>query len=256
LKISLITVSFNSAKTIHRTLDSVVAQRYHELEYIIIDGKSKDDTLDIIKSYSDIISFCVSEPDKGIYDAMNKGVSLATGDVIGILNSDDFYLEDNVLAEVSSIFEKNPSVDAILGDVDFVKSSNLSSPFRSYKVGKFMPWMLYFGLMPPHPAVFVRKAVYERIGLYKLGYKIGADFDFLVRLILVNKAKYYISNKTWVRMRAGGVSTSGFKSNIISTQEMARSLRENSLFSSYVFLISRLPLKFFMQIFPRLFSLK
>ncbi|WP_036542820.1 glycosyltransferase family 2 protein [Nitrincola lacisaponensis] len=248
MKISLITVSFNSGETIRSTLDSIAAQNYPELEYILVDGGSKDDTLDIVRAYSDLVTECISEPDSGIYDAMNKGVLHATGEIVGILNSDDFYLHGEVLREVSALFASDPQLEVVLGDVDFVHEDNLNQPVRNYRTGNFKPWMFRFGLMPPHPAVFVRKSAYERVGLYKLGYKIAADFDFLVRLLLVDGAKYQIAHKTWVRMRTGGVSTSGLKSNILSTQEMKRSLIENGLFSSGMLLMFRLPYKVITQI--------
>lgn len=248
LKISLITVSRNSSATIKTTLDSIVAQAYPDLEYIIVDGASTDSTLDIVRSYPGLITHCLSEPDQGIYDAMNKGIELATGNVIGILNSDDFFLSDNVLQDVAGILADNPEIEVLLGDVDFVSGNDLSRPVRRYSAGSFKPWMFLFGFMPPHPAVFVRKSAYERIGLFKIDYKIAADFDLLTRLLLVDGAKYQIANKTWVRMRSGGASTSGFKSNMVSTREMKKSLQENGLFASRFALLCRLPFKLLMQV--------
>lgn len=247
MKISIITVAFNSAITIKSTLDSVARQHYSDIEYIIIDGGSKDETLNVVGSYSDIVAHCISESDQGIYDAMNKGVGIATGDVIGILNSDDFYLNDYVLNEVAVLFGADPQLEVVLGDVDFVNDDDLNHPVRCYPAGNFKPWMFLFGLMPPHPAVFVRKSAYERVGVYKVGYKIAADFDLLTRLLLVDRAKYQIVHKTWVRMRTGGASTSGLKSNMTSTKEMKRSLKENGFFGSMLMLTCRLPLKFLTQ---------
>lgn len=248
MKITLITVAYNSAATIRTTLDSVAAQGYSDLEYIIVDGVSKDTTLDAVGRYPDIVTQCISEPDQGIYDAMNKGVQRATGDIVGILNSDDFYLNDQALHEVAALFASDSGLEVVLGDVDFVNDDDLSRPVRCYRAGNFKPWMFRFGLMPPHPAVFVRKSAYERVGLYKLGYKIAADFDLLTRLLLVDGAKYKIAHKTWVRMRTGGASTSGLKSNMISTREMKRSLQENGLFASSLMLMCRLPFKLLTQV--------
>lgn len=248
MKISLITVSYNSAVTIQTTLGSVAAQAFPDLEYIIVDGGSKDATLDIVRSFPDLVTACVSEPDQGIYDAMNKGVERATGDVIAILNSDDFYLNDQVLHEVAELFAADPALEVVLGDVDFVNDDDLSHPVRRYRAGNFKPWMFRFGLMPPHPAVFVRKSAYERVGLYKLGYKIAADFDLLTRLLLVDGAKYQVAHRTWVRMRNGGASTSGLKSNMISTREMKRSLQENGLLGSSLMVMCRLPFKLLTQV--------
>lgn len=248
MKISLITVSYNSAQTIRDTFNSVAAQNYSELEYILVDGASKDATLSILNEYPELVSECISEPDQGIYDAMNKGVQRATGEVIGILNSDDFYLHEDVLQQAADLFAADPELEVVMGDVDYVGEANFSLPVRTYRAGNFKPWMFRFGLMPPHPAIFVRKSAYERVGLYKLGYKIAADFDFVTRLLLVDKAKYMVSNKTWVRMRIGGASTNGLKSNFVSTQEMKRSLRENGVYSNTLILLMRLPFKLLSQV--------
>lgn len=248
MKISLITVAFNSAATIKTTLDSVTAQTYPELEYIVVDGGSSDTTVQIVEQYPSLVAKLISEPDRGIYDAMNKGVRQATGEVVGILNSDDFFLHDSVLKEVEAVFTDNPSIDVILGDVDFVADKDLDKSVRTYRTGAFRPWMLRLGLMPPHPAVFVRKSAYDRVGLYKIDYKISADFDFLIRLLLVDRAKYKVMNKHWVRMRTGGASTSGLKSYIASTREMTQALRENGVFSNSLLVMLRLPIKFFRQV--------
>lgn len=248
LKISLITVSYNSAATIQKTLDSVAAQSFSDFEYIIVDAGSNDATLDIVYSYSKFVTECISEPDQGIYDAMNKGIKRATGDVIGILNSDDFYLNDQVFNQVAELFAADSELEVVMGDVDFVNNDVLNRPVRRYSAKNFKPWMFRFGLMPPHPAVFLRKSAYNRIGLYKLGYKIAADFDLLTRLLLIDGAKYKVANKVWVRMRMGGASTSSLKSNLISTQEMKRSLQENGLFASSLMLMCRLPFKLMTQL--------
>jgi glycosyltransferase involved in cell wall biosynthesis len=248
LKISVVTVSYNSAATIADTLRSVAAQTYTDIEHLIIDGQSSDKTMLEVDAHSHKNLTFSSEPDSGIYDAMNKGVQRATGDVIGILNSDDFYVHDNVLHEVATTFATDPTLDVVLGDVDFVKSSDLENPVRTYRASGFKTWMFRFGLMPPHPAVFVRKSAYERVGFYKMDYKIAADFDFLLRLLLIHGAKYQATGKHWVRMRTGGVSTSGWQNNVVITEELQRSLLQNNVFSSTPMLLLRLPVKFFRQI--------
>lgn len=249
MKISLITAAYNSAATIKATVESVGSQGYADLEYIVIDGGSSDNTVSVLREFSKVVSVIISEPDSGIYDAMNKGVCHATGEVIGILNSDDFYLHSNVLREVAAAFAADSSLDVLLGDVDFVAEDDLSRPVRTYRATGFQPWMFRIGIMPPHPAVFVRKSAYERVGLYKLGYKIAADFDFLVRLLLIDGAKYRVAGKHWVRMRTGGASTASWRSNIVITSEMLRSLRENKVFSCIPLLLLRLPIKFLRQMF-------
>jgi len=248
VNISLITVAYNSAATIGETLESVAAQNYSNLQYIVVDGGSSDATLEVLAQYPGLVTEVISEPDQGIYDAMNKGVLRASGEVVGILNSDDFYVHSEVLKEVAEIFAVDPTLEVVLGDVDFVTDDDLGRPVRTYRAVGFRPWMFRFGLMPPHPAVFVRKSAYDRVGLYKLGYRIAADFDFLVRLILLDGARYKITGRHWVRMRTGGASTAGFKSNMISTREMLRSLRENKISASTPMLLLRLPIKFFRQV--------
>ena len=172
----------------------------------------------------------------------------ASGEIIGILNSDDFYMHTNVLKEVADAFALDPDLDAVLGDVDFVIDDDLVRPVRTYRAGFFRPWMFQIGLMPPHTAVFVRKSAYERVGCYKLGYMIAADFDFLVRLLSIDGAKYITVHQHWVRMRTGGVSTSCWRSNLVITWEMLRSLRENGLFSCLPMLMVRFPVKFIRQV--------
>lgn len=243
MKVSIITVCFNSQTTIRDTIESVLTQTYPDIEYIIVDGQSTDKTLDIIHEYQDRIAKIISEPDKGIYDAMNKGVASATGEVIGILNSDDFYRNDKSVAEVVAAFQNSPSVDMVLGGVDFAQEENLNHIVRYYKSTGFKPWKLRFGLMAPHPGAFIRRKAYDQVGAYKINYKISADFDFFVRSLLVHKLRFKIEDKIWVRMRIGGVSTSGLQSYKISTQEMYRSFKENKLYTNFLFLLVRLPLK-------------
>lgn len=215
----------------------------------MVDGGSTDATLHVVRNYPGLVTQLISEPDRGIYDAMNKGVQRATGEVVGILNSDDFYRHSRVLQEVAEAFAADPELEVLMGDVDFVSDEDLQEPVRTYRATGFRPWMFRLGFMPPHPAIFIRKSAYERVGLYKLGYRIAADFDFLVRLLLIDRAKYRIAGTQWVRMRTGGASTAGWKSNLISTREMLRSLRENGVFSSMPMLLLRLPVKYIRQVF-------
>ena len=248
MKISVITVAYNSAHTIARTIESVTRQTYTDIEHLIIDGQSTDKTKQVVNEQCHPRLIFNSEADSGIYDAMNKGVERATGEVIGILNSDDFYANENVLSEVAEAFLTAPTLDVVLGDVDFVRSGDLEKPVRTYRASGFKTWMFRFGFMPPHPAVFVRKTAYARVGSYKIDYKIAADFDFLLRLLLKDGAKYKATGRHWVRMLTGGASTSGWRSNFVITKEMQRSLLENKVFSNIPMLLLRLPVKFFRQI--------
>lgn len=247
MNVSIITVCFNSSQYIRSAIESVLSQTYPNIEYIVIDGGSTDRTMNIINEYLDNITHLVNEPDKGIYDAMNKGIALATGDIIGILNSDDFYTHSDVLAHVAKAFSQNPDIDMLLCNVDFVLPSDLTKPVRFYSSINFVPWKLRFGFMPAHPGTFIKKSAYERVGSYKLGYKIGADFDMFVRMLLVKRFHYLKLNKVLVRMRTGGVSTSGIASYVTSTKEMVRSLKENNVYSNVFMVLMRLPIKFFQK---------
>lgn len=238
----------NGASTILDTIKSVSAQSYSNFEHLVVDGRSTDDTVAIVTRFCHPRLTLTSEPDDGIYDAMNKGLQRASGDVIGILNSDDYYVHNNVLQEVVELFTVDPSLDVVLGDVDLVADEDCLTPLRRYGSSGFKPWMLRMGLMPPHPAVFVRKSAYERVGRYKHDYKIAADFDLLVRLLLIDGATHLIPGRHWVRMRTGGISTAGWRSNLLITREMLRSMRENNLFSCLPMLFLRLPIKYFWQV--------
>ncbi|WP_321324710.1 glycosyltransferase family 2 protein [Thiomicrorhabdus sp.] len=250
-KISIITVCFNSSRFIKSALESVLNQSYPHIEYIIIDGASTDQTISIINEYRGAVSHIISEPDKGIYDAMNKGLALASGDVIGILNSDDFYPNSFVISDVVEAFEANPDVDMVLGNVDFVHPYNLDWPVRFYSSFHFKPWKMRFGFMPAHPGAFIKRSAYEKVGLYKLGYQIGADFEWFVRAFLVHKSLYVKLNKTLVRMREGGVSTSGVKSYWVSSKEQVRALRVNGIYSNMLVILTRLPIKFIHKVFRK-----
>ncbi|QUX90618.1 glycosyl transferase [Marinomonas sp. A3A] len=251
MKISVITVCYNSQEFIVSAIDSVLFQSHDDIEYIIVDGESKDNTVSIISAYKNKVDQFVSEPDKGIYDAMNKGLALATGDVIGILNSDDFYPHPDIITQVAQAFERSPNVDMVLGNVDFVKSDNLSLPMRFYSSFNFSPWKIRFGFMPAHPAAFIKRSAYEKVGSYALGYKIGADFEWFVRALLIHRLSYVKLNQTLVRMREGGVSTSGMKSYWLTSKEQIRALRDNNVYSNFVFVLSRLPIKFVHKIIKR-----
>jgi len=245
MKISIITVCYNSSQFIRTAIESVLAQTYPDVEYIVIDGASSDNTLDIIYEYSDHISHIVSEPDEGLYDAMNKGLALVSGDVVGILNSDDFFLSSTVIADIATMLREKADADMILANVDFVQASDLSTPVRLYSSFNFSPWQLRFGFMPSHTGAFIKSSAYTRVGNYKLGYKSGADFDIFTRMLAVHKLKYERLNQTVIRMRLGGISTSGWNSYITSTKEILNSLKENGIYSNIVMLSIRFPIKFF-----------
>ena len=244
MKISVITATWNSGKTIGDTLRSVLNQSFTNVEHIIKDGGSKDDTLEICKSfeqkyYTDgdkgrTINI-LSDKDKGIYDAMNQGIEAATGDVIGILNSDDFYTSDDVLARAAEEFEKSPELEAVYGDIHFVKDENLKKCTRYFSSRYFRPWALRFGFMPAHPSFYVRREVYEKYGLYNLDFRTSSDFEMMVRLFVKEKIHARYINKDFVTMRAGGESTAGLAAKKKVNQDIAGSLRKHGIYSNQVF---------------------
>jgi glycosyltransferase involved in cell wall biosynthesis len=242
--ISVITVSHNSADSIAKSINSVLEQSYEKIEYIIIDGASVDGTKDIVKSYGTKISRFITEPDKGMYDAINKGIAVSNGDIIGILNSDDVFYDRHVIGKVAESFSEN-EIDAVYGDAIFVKSGDTSRIVRYYSSGAFHPRKFRFGFMPAHPSFYARRELFERFGLYKSDYKIAADFELLLRFIHVNRIKYKYLKMPFVKMRTGGISNKSFKSNITLNREILRACRENGLQTGY-FLIY---LKYFFKVF-------
>lgn len=234
IMISIITATYNSAETINDTIKSVLCQTNKDFEYIIVDGGSTDETIDIVKSYESEFSGrlkWVSEKDKGIYDAMNKGIKMASGDIIGILNSDDFYTDEDVLQTVADNF-LNHSVDAIYGDIHFVHEGNLGKCVRYYSSKMFSPFWLRFGFMPAHPSFYCKKDVYDKAGLYRLDYKIGSDYEMMVRLFKKHKivAKYIA--KDFVTMRTGGASNSNVRSRLTLIKEDVKACRDNGLYTN------------------------
>lgn len=243
MKVSIITVCFNSAATIRDTIESVLAQDYADIEYIIVDGASRDNTLDIVNEYRGRIAKVVSEPDKGIYDAMNKGIKMATGDVVGILNSDDFYEQTDVVSKIAAAFEANRQTKIVFGDLVFVKPDKLEKITRFYSLPNYAPWKLRFGWMPPHPATFIKKEIYDRFGLYKTDFKIAADYELFVRMLLLNRVSFSHINKVLIRMRSGGASTSGLRSSLTLNSEIVRACKSNGVYTNSLFLMLKIPFK-------------
>jgi len=233
LKVSIITVVYNGEATIEDAVRSVAEQTYPNIEYIVIDGGSKDNTLSIVNRYRNVVHKVVSEPDHGIYDAMNKGIREADGDIIGILNADDMYVSPHCIWQVVDAFVLH-GVDAVLGALYFVKPDNLKKPVRVYHSIGFLPQHFQYGNMPPHPSTFILKRCYDEFGLYKTDYKIGADFELLARFICKKKIRYYCLAHFIVKMRTGGVSTRGVKSNLILNREILRACRDNLIPTNYI----------------------
>lgn len=226
MKISIITVSYNSAKTIEETLKSVRNQTYDNIEYIVIDGASKDATTSIIKKYEDSISYFKSEPDKGLYDAINKGIQKATGDYVGIINSDDVFYENDTIEKIADYFTKNSNLDAITGDIVQHKNNRI---IRKYSSSNWSPEKLKRGFMPPHPSIFIKRKLFDHLGFYRLDYKIGADYELIIRYFLKEKISYQYSSITTTSMAVGGASSSGYESYKTITKEIKKAFNQNNI---------------------------
>lgn len=244
MKISLITVSYNSAATIGDTILSVLSQTHKDVEYIIVDGNSNDGTVDLVRSFGTRISRFISEPDRGIYDAMNKGIRMATGEIIGMLNSDDFYSSPEILASVANAFA-DPAIDAVFGDLVFVDPNNLEKVVRRYSSKGWHPGKFARGFMPAHPTFFVRRPYYEQLGLFKTDYRIAADYELLIRFLYVNRLNYKYLPLNMVTMRKGGVSSNGLKSNLVLNEEIIRGCRENGIKTNNFKVYSKYLIKIF-----------
>lgn len=239
MKISLITVTYNSGKTLKDTIESVLHQTYKDVEYIIVDGHSKDNTVQIIKDYEPRFGGrmkWISEPDSGLYDAMNKGIRMSTGDVVGIINSDDFFTSPDVLESVACAMS-GKDLDAVYADIHFVNPNDLTKEVRYYSSAKFTPRKMKFGYALAHPSFYCRKDCYDKYGLYRTSFSISADFELILRFAYVNRIKMQYMNKDMVTMRMGGVSTSGIKAVIEGLEQKHRAFKENDLKCSY-FLLS------------------
>lgn len=227
MKVSIITACYNSAATIETTLKSVAEQDYPHIEHICVDGLSKDETVNIIRSFPHVAN-CVSEKDRGLYDAINKGIRMATGDVVGILNSDDFFPSANIISSVVGEFERT-GADAVYGNVAFVRPGNLSRIVRLYSSARFTPKKFAYGYMPAHPSFYLKKKCYDAHGLYQEDYKIAADYELLMRMIYTNRISYSYLDKIFVYMRTGGVSNQTVKSRYILNKEIVRACKENGV---------------------------
>jgi glycosyltransferase involved in cell wall biosynthesis len=242
MKISIITVAYNAAHTIANALESVAAQTHPDIEHIVVDGASTDRTLEIIERHGQHVSRIISESDKGIYDAMNKGLALATGEIIGFLNADDVYADTGVLKMVSEIMAKN-DLDALFGDAEFVSPDRPNQPLRRYRSERFHPERIAWGWMPAHPALFLKRSVYERFGTFRTDYRIAGDFELVARIFHGGALKYQHVPNVLVRMRTGGISTGGWRNTLLLNQEVLRACRENDIPTSLLKILSKYPAK-------------
>lgn len=234
MKISIITATWNSSATLRDTMESVLSQTYSDIEHIIVDGGSSDNTMEIVREleprYLGHLRY-VSDQDKGIYDAMNKGIAMATGDIVGILNSDDFYTSDSILSAVVSAFEDG-NIDAVYGDIHYVQDDDLQKCTRYYSSKHFHRRWMRLGFMPAHPSFYCRKEIYEKCGGFNLSYKIAADFECLLRFIFVHKIRLRYIPMDFVTMRTGGASTSGLSSHKQILRDHQRAFKDNGVYSN------------------------
>lgn len=240
--VSIVTVAYNSAQTIADTINSVAAQDYPSIQHIVVDGASSDGTVEVVRGCTSANVELVSEKDDGIYDAINKGIKLASGDIIGILNSDDLFAENDVVSAVAKAMH-NEALDVLYGDVAFVRGHNLDQPVRRFSSRRFSPERIEWGWMPAHPALFVRRGIYSSVGEYKTNFHIASDFDMVARIFKINNLKFRYMPRVMVMMRLGGVSTGGFRNTILLNKEVYRALRENNYNSNWLKILSKYPAK-------------
>lgn len=234
MKVSIVTATYNSVRTLRDALESVLRQTYKDIEYIIVDGLSTDGTIDMIRQYEPLFNGrlkWISEKDEGLYDAMNKGIRMATGDVVGMLNSDDYFTSQDVVNSFMSEFN-DPSLKAVFGDVHYIHDGNPEKCVRYYCSEGFKPWKLRFGFMPAHPSFYCLRKVYVEAGLYKTDYAIGSDYEMMVRLFFVYKIKAKYLQKDFVTMRLGGISTRGIRSRLTLIEDDVKGCRENGVYTN------------------------
>jgi glycosyltransferase involved in cell wall biosynthesis len=226
-KISIITATYNSAKTISDTLNSIINQSYPNIEILIIDGKSNDNTLDVINSIKHKKKIRIfSEPDKGIYDALNKGIQLATGDVIGFVHSDDMLASNQIISKIANQLEKG-NIDGVYGDLQYVDKNNTDKVIRYWKSYNFKTSLLKKGWMPAHPTLFLKKEVYIKHGNFNLNYEIAADYDFMLRVFKDSTMNFIYLSELIMKMRIGGASNKNLKNIIQKTKEDYKAITSN-----------------------------
>lgn len=226
MKISLITATYNCKDTVTNCLASVAEQSRVDVEHVVVDGASTDGTLDVLQAHRDAIAVLVSEPDGGIYDALNKGIARSSGDVVGLLHADDLYADSEVLARVAEAFA-DPEVDAVYGNLVYVSKSDPSRVIRYWRAGEFSLARLRWGWMPPHPTLFLRRPLYERFGLFDTRYRIAADYDLMLRVLSQLSGKVVYLPEVLVRMRMGGVSNRSLSNIVRKSWEDYQALRTN-----------------------------
>jgi glycosyltransferase involved in cell wall biosynthesis len=242
VKISIITVCYNAESTIENTIISVLNQSYNDIEYIVIDGLSKDNTMNIVYKYNQKITHIISEKDLGMYDAINKGIKIASGEIIGILNSDDEFATKNIIELIASVFIKNSNLDSLIGDINFIQNNKI---IRHYSSKNWNPNKLAYGFMPPHPSFYCRKHLYTKIGFYRTDFEIAADYELLIRFLYINQLSYFYLNTIIVNMKLGGKSTNGLASLMKINSEILYACKLNGIKSN----LFKLYMKYFKKVF-------
>ena len=241
--ISIITVCYNAEKTIKRTIESVHNQDYKNIEYIIVDGGSSDQTLSIINEYDHKINKIISEKDDGIYDAINKGIAIASGEIVGILNSDDIFYNTKIITKIANTFRANQNLDSVIGEINFI--NNNGKLHRHYTASKWNPRKFAWGMMPPHPSFYCKKLFFEKYGYYRTDFKIAADYELMMRFLLVNKLNYVYLPMVFVNMNLGGASTKDIKSKLKINKEVLYACKLNNVKTNIFKIYSKYLIKMF-----------
>lgn len=252
MKVSIITVAYNSEQTLGDTISSVLRQTYKDIEYIIVDGLSNDGTIEVIKRFEPLFGHrlrWVSEKDRGIYDAMNKGVQMATGDVVGIVNSDDFLTDDTVIERMVSLFPEDAG--AVYGDVHFVRQERLDKCIRYYSGRIFRPWLVRIGYLPPHPSLYVRRELFDKYGYYDASLRISADFELIARLCYKNNIPMKYLHIDFVTMRTGGASTRSWSNRLLGAEENLKACRNNGIGTNWLLICLKYPIKYIQSLIIR-----
>ncbi|MBG6187865.1 glycosyltransferase family 2 protein [Flavobacterium sp. CAN_S2] len=240
MKISIITVVYNNEKTITQAMQSVLSQTYNDIEYVIIDGSSKDNTVNLINNYKENLGYFISEKDSGLYDAMNKGIRACTGDVIGILNSDDLYQDSTVIASVMEQFIADPELDILYADLVYVKRDDTNKVVRRWRTKSYYDSFFENANVPPHPALFVKNKVYEKVGMFDLQYKLAADYELMLRMFKKHQFKSKYFNKLVIKMRLGGATNQSFANIVSQNKEVLKAWKNNGLQAPFYLMPLRL----------------
>jgi glycosyltransferase involved in cell wall biosynthesis len=242
MKVTIITAAYNRVATIGHALESVAGQTHRDIEHIVVDGGSTDGTLEVVARHRASVAKLIRGPDKGIYDALNKGLAASTGALVGFLHSDDFYAGKDIVSTVAGEVERQ-ALDAVYGDVAYVPPDDVGRVVRVFSSRRFRPDRIAWGWVPAHPALFVARTLFERFGPFKADYRIAGDFEFIARIFSRADLRYAYLPRVLVKMRTGGISTKGWRSTLLGNREILRACRENGIDTNYLKILSKYPAK-------------